>query len=146
VQFIASLCQAELLAPESYEFTSHEIRFAKRFQPFACVGTPAPLAYRDFLVGSDFTNVKQADLLAATADSFTSAKATVDRLLTKYKQLDPNNCPVTEEELRNLAKVCVGNSIYVMKLTRDVNGEGTASGMVKFDFDANPEFCIIKIV
>ena len=97
-------------------------------------------------MGSNFTTVEQADLLAATANAFTNAKATVDGLLAKYKLLDPNSCSVTESELRNLAKVCVGNSVYVMKLTRDITGGGRASSQVEFDFDANAEFCIIKIL
>jgi len=146
LQYLAALCQAELLLPETYEFTTHEIRFAKCFQPFACVATPAPLSYNDFLIGSDFSKVKQADLLAAATESFTSAKATVDGLLSRYKQLDSQFCLVAEEELKSLAKVCVGNSVYLMKLSRQVSDGGSASGKVEFDFDTNAEFCIIKLV
>lgn len=145
LQFLAALCQAELLLPESYEFTTHEIRFAKCFQPFACVGTPAPLSYHDFLSGSDFTQVKQADLLAATAESFTGAKATVDGLLAD-PQLHSTFCSTSQEELKRLAKVCVGNSVYLMKLSRQVSDGGSASGKVEFDFDTLAEFCIIKLV
>lgn len=146
LQFIPALCQAGLLSPKSFHFTTHEIRFAKRFQPFACVTTPAPLTYNDYLVGSDFTSVKQADLLTATAESFREAKATVDGLLTKYQQIDSYACPVSEKELKSLAKVCVGNSVYLMKLSQQVSDGGTASGKVEFDFETNDEFCIIKLV
>lgn len=60
--------------------------------------------------------------------------------------MDPNTCSVTEDELKSLAKVCVGNSVYLMKLTQQVGNGGTASGSVEFDFEANDEFCIIKLV
>jgi hypothetical protein len=144
-RFIAALSQAELLLPDSFEFTTNEIRFSKRFQPFACAATPKPLTYNDFLVGSDYTKVKQSDLLAATADSFTSAKVNVDMMLTKYAQLD--SWSITEEKMRALAKVCVGNSVYLMKLSRQVNDGGSAiDENVHFDFDTNVEFCIIKLV
>jgi hypothetical protein len=144
-RFIAALSQAELLLPDSFEFTTNEIRFSKRFQPFACAATPKPLTYNDFLVGSDYTKVKQSDLLAATADSFTSAKVNVDMMLTKYAQLD--SWSITEEKMRALAKVCVGNSVYLMKLSRQVNEGGSAiDENVHFDFETNVEFCIIKLV
>lgn len=110
------------------------------------MATPAPLGYKDYLIGSDFTKVKQSDLLAATAESFKEAKATVDGLLTKYKQIDSNACSVSEEELRSLARVSVGNSVYLMKLSQQVSNGGTASGKVEFDFGTNDEFCIIKLV
>ena len=105
--------------------------------------TPAPLPYNDFLVRSDFSTVKQADLLSATTKSFKAAKVTVDDMLAKYKAFD--SVSVKEEELKSLAKVCVGNSVYVMKLLQQVKGEGKASGKVVFDFETNSEFCIIKI-
>lgn len=104
------------------------------------------MTYNDFLVGSDHTTVTQADLLAATADSCNHAKATVDEMLAKYPQVDSAFCSVTEEEIRSLAKVCVGNSVYLMKLSRQVSDGGSASGKVEFDFETDNEFCIIKLV
>lgn len=134
-----------MLSPESFEFTSYEIRFAKRFQPFACVVTPAPLGYKDFLIGSDFSRVKQSDLLNATAESFTNAKATVDGLLGN-KQVDRKDMSTTEDELRSLAKVCVGNSVYLMKLIRQIDEGANATGTVEFDFSSHDEFCIVKLI
>lgn len=105
--------------------------------------TPAPLTYNDFLVGSDFSAVKQADLLSATTESFSVAKVTVVDMLAKYEAFDLT--AVKEEELKSLAKVCVGNSVYVMKLSQQVRGGENASGKVVFDFETNSEFCILRI-
>jgi len=109
------------------------------------VQTPAPLGYNDFLIGSDPTKVNQSDLLTATAESFTSSKTTVEGLLTN-QQINFKFTSISEEELRSLAKVCVGNSVYLMKLTREVSDGGSASGEVEFDFDTNAEFCIVKLI
>lgn len=104
---------------------------------------PAPLTYSDFLVGSDFSTVKQADLLSATTESFSAAKVTVVDMLAKCEAFDL--IAMKEEELKSLAKVCVGNAVYVVKLSQQVRGEEKASGKVVFDFETNSEFCIIKI-
>lgn len=105
--------------------------------------TPAPLTYNDFLVGSDFSGVNPADLLSATTESFSAAKVTVDDMLATHKAFD--SALVKEAELKSLAKVCIGNSVYATKLSQQVKGGGKASGKVVFDFETNPEFCMIKI-
>lgn len=104
---------------------------------------PAPLTYNDFLAGTDCSTVNQADLLSATAESFSAAKVTVVDMLAKYEALDL--ITVKEEELKSLAKVCVGNAVYVIKLLQQVRGEDKASGKVVFDFESNSEFCTIKL-
>jgi hypothetical protein len=101
------------------------------------------LTFNDFLVGSDFSRVKQADLLSATTESFSAAKGTVNDMVAKYKAFD--SVSVKEEELKSLAKVCVGNSVYVTKLSQQIKGGEKASGKVVFDFETNSEFCMIKI-
>ena len=58
---------------------------------------------------------------------------------------DTKFSPLGMDEVRALTKVCVGNSVFLMKLTQQVHGNGKAKGKVTFDFGANKQFCTIKI-
>jgi hypothetical protein len=59
--------------------------------------------------------------------------------------MDRKFSPLGEDEIRALTRVCVGNSVFLMKLLQKVRSDGTAQGKVTFDFAANAQFCIIKI-
>lgn len=144
-RFIAALRQANLLETETHEFTTHEIRFHQRYEALSLIPTPPALAYDDFRQGSDVSKVPQTDLLRSTAQCFKAGKATVDTLLEQLSRFDATSFSIREEDLRKLAKVCVGNSIFVMKLSQMVAGGQEAKGSVSFDFETDKEFCIIKI-
>lgn len=146
VRFIAALNQAEMVRPDDYEFTSHEQRFRKQFEPFQQIVQPPPLTYNDFQTGSDFENVTQADLLSSTADCFKKCKSMLDNISVHMSAMpDTKFSPLGMDEVRALTKVCVGNSVFLMKLTQQVHGNGKAKGKVTFDFGANKQFCTIKI-
>lgn len=144
-QFIASLNQAKMVKPESYEFTSHDQRFQKRFEPFGAIVQPPPLTYDDFRTGSDFRSVPQSDLLSSTSECFKKCKSMLDKISSHAGEIDSKFLPLPDEYIRGLTKVCVGNSVFLMKLTQQVRGDGTAKGKVSFDFAANTQFCTIKI-
>lgn len=135
-----------MVKPDTFEFTSHAQRFQKRFESFAMIVQPPPLTYDDFQTGSDFSNVTQNDLLASTSECFKKCKTMLDKISNHVGEIsDPRFAPLREETVRGLTKVCVGNSVFLMKLMQQVRADGTAKGKVSFDFDANVQFCTIKI-
>eukprot|EP00539_Tryblionella_compressa_P001162 CAMPEP_0178733116 /NCGR_PEP_ID=MMETSP0744-20121128/622_1 /TAXON_ID=913974 /ORGANISM="Nitzschia punctata, Strain CCMP561" /LENGTH=225 /DNA_ID=CAMNT_0020385275 /DNA_START=183 /DNA_END=860 /DNA_ORIENTATION=- len=144
VRFFAALKQAGLVQENEYEFTSNQRIFEKRYEPFAAIQQPPPLSYDDYLKGSDFSKVPQKDLLASTSECFNVSKSMIEKLLAQIPTTDPSYLPIQEDELRQLAKVCVGNSIYLQKL-KQIIGEGTTKASVSIDVNTNKQFCTIKI-
>jgi hypothetical protein len=145
VRFFAAVRQARITPEKRYEFTTNQRIFEKRFEVFLGIQQPPPLSYEDYMKGSDFSKVTQKDLLASTADSFRLSKSTIDRLLVQIPLIDPDYLPAKEEELRQLAKVCVGNSIYIQKLMQLIHGKEESNARVTIDTTTNCEFCTIKI-
>lgn len=146
VRFIASLTQAKLLHPVAYEFTSLEQRFQKQFEPFQLIASPPALSYEDFKAGSDFQYVAQADLLSSTSDCFKKSKSMLDNISTHIGSIERKYSPLDADEIRALTKVCVGNSVFLMRLVQQSCGNGTSSGKVTLDFSVHSQFCTIKIV
>ena len=87
----------------------------------------------------------QADLLSSTSECFKSCKTMLDNIASRVGAMDSKFSPLGQDEIRALTKVCVGNSVFLMKLLQKVRGDGTAQGKVTFDFAANSQFCTIKI-
>lgn len=149
LRFIAALRQSGVLKTQEFKFTSHERIFDKRFELFQAIRQPPPLSYADYLEGSDFSNVSQADLLKTTSELFQSCKATAEQLLRDLPTLNPLFTPIQQEEIRGLIKVCVGNSVYLLKLQQlvaaDATGDKSKSTKVEFDFQAHAHFSIIKL-
>jgi len=149
MQFRAALLQAGILKEKRYEFTSLERIFEKRFEVFQDVRQPPPLSYAHYLEGNDFSLVPASDLLQTVAEGFQYCRASIEQLLEdmKKQKMDPMYAPISEQELRALLKVCIGNAVYVQRLGQLVNsgGEALSSATVIFDFDAHDQFCILKI-
>jgi hypothetical protein len=135
-----------MVQKKTYEFTSEERIFEKRFEAFLAVQQPPPLQYNDYLQGSDFSKVPQNDLLVSTSECFNTSKAYVDKLIAQIPTMDIDFLPMQENELRRLAKVSIGNSIYVQKLRQKVDATtGKADGAVSFDVETHNQFCTMKI-
>lgn len=147
MQFIAALDQAGLIETPQYEFTSHTKRFQKRFEAFAVVTTPPPLTYDDFEQGYSYANVGQQELISSATECFKASKAVVDNLLSQLGDEDEDDCyaAIRRQEMMNIAKVCVGNSLFLHKLSRQVQTGGKAEWSISFDFDAHNAFCTIKL-
>ena len=58
---------------------------------------------------------------------------------------DKDYLTTQEDELKRLARVCVGNSVYVQKLRQLVRGEQAATGTAEIDLDTHSEYCTIKL-
>ena len=145
VQIIAALDQACLVKTPSYEFTSQRKRFSKRYEAFSTISTPPPLAYDDFEQGYSHADVRQQTLIASAMDCFKASKTVVDKLLSNVGDGDDCYLPILGAELRNLAKVCIGNSLFLHKLSRQVQSGDKVEGEVSFDFEAHRAFCIVKL-
>ena len=145
VQFIAALDQAGLVKTPSYEFTSQRKRFSKRYEAFSTISTPPPLAYDDFEQGYSHADVRQQTLIASAMDCFKASKTVVDKLLSNVGDGDDCYLPILGAELRNLAKVCIGNSLFLHKFSRQVQSGDKVEGEVSFDFEAHRAFCIVKL-
>ena len=169
-----------LLSPEKFKFTTHQIRFKKRFELFYQVKQPPPLTYNDYEKGTDFSCVSQNDLLSSSADSFRAGKAAVDRVLSQldddnsdncitgcndenskdFNSIDIDYCSIGKNEAISFAKVCVGNLVFLHKLSqvvdsrrlKEVGNKGkeaqissNTSCNISFDFKASKQYCTIKI-
>jgi hypothetical protein len=145
LRFIAALRQAEILKDKTFEFTTFQKIFEKRFEVYQNVRQPPPLSYEDYLRGSDFSRVSKADLLQSTLDLFQACKATVEKMLEALSLLDPLYAPITETEARALLKVCVGNIVYLHRLQQIVKSPRQDHVAVVFDFASHDEFCTIKL-
>jgi hypothetical protein len=147
VRFFAALKQSGLVKENSYEFTSNEEIYQKRFEPFIGIHQPPLLSYVDFLKGSDFSNISQDHLVTGSSDSFGAAKSLIDQTLTHMATLDTDFLPIQEDEMRQLSKVCVGNSIYLQRLKQlsTAAGNGEIKATVTLDTTTHKHFYIIKL-
>lgn len=139
--------QAGLVKDVKYEFTSKERIFEKRFEVFQIISQPPPLTYADYLEGSDFSTVNQNELLKSASDCFKASKTMVDKLESQLKSgsVDSDFVTASEADLRLLAKIAVGNTIYLAKLTQSVAQNGKSSGELSIDMEPSVQFCTIKI-
>ena len=146
VRFIAASAQAGVLRDKEFQFTTNEKLFEKKFEAFAVIPHPSPLFYDDYLQGSDFAKVPQDDLLTATTECFMHSKSFLDNLTVQATTIDEVYLPIPEIHLRDLTKVCIGNSIYIQKLRQVIASEEKKDVQVDFDLDTHNQFCIMKLM
>ncbi|KAG7364505.1 acetyltransferase [Nitzschia inconspicua] len=144
VRFFVSLNQAGLIKENSFDFTSNEIIYQKRFEPFIDIHQPPYLTYDDYLKGSDFTKLTQNNLVSASSDSFGVAKSLIDQALKHMSKLDPDFLPIQVEEVKQLSKVCVANSVYLQRLKQLTVG-GKTNAKLTLDMATHKHFCTIKL-
>lgn len=143
---MAAVNQAGLVKEDAYEFTSEERVFQKLFAAFQIIPQPPPLTYADYRQGADFSNVDQGELLKSTAECFKASKGLVDTLEAQMATIDPAFVSIRGTDLRQFAKVSIGNSVYVQKLSQLVGDESRKTeGEVSIDIDPTIQFCTIKI-
>lgn len=128
-----------------YEFTTEQRIFEKRFEAFSTIQQPPPLEFQDYVQGSDFSKVTQNDLISSTGECFAASKALVDKLQIQVSNVEPYYLPIQCEELNKLAKVCVGNSVYLQKLKQQVGSKEGRNIKIDMDVDTHEGFCTIKL-
>ena len=148
VRYIAALDQSDLLQRPVYEFTSLKKRFEKRFESLFVIETPPALTYDDFQQGYSFESVTPPEVISSASECFKAGKAVTDSLLSQVLDEKDHSLdlPISRSELMNLAKVCVGNSVYLHKLLQQVKGGGKATGKAVIGFDVHNTFATIKII
>lgn len=147
VRFFASTHQAGLIPERNYEFTSKEQIFQKRYEAFEMIQQPPLLRYADYVAGSDFSKVPPHDLLASTSECFQAARTYVDRLLAQSQSIPEHFRVLQNDEINRLAKVTIGNTVFVLKLQQKVENGFTVipKGNVEFDLETHNHFCTIRI-
>ena len=157
VRLIAALQQAQLFhnPPDTMSiFTTHKRMFEKRFDVFSDLPQPPSLSYDDYKRGSDFSAVNSKDLIASTKECFRAAKSCVDRLLEVILPHDTTVIPVITEQRKNedlyisirreeimaLAKVCVSNSLFLLKLETATTNNKSPSEKVALVFSSHKEY------
>lgn len=144
VRFFAALNQAGLVIESTYDFTSNEMMYQKRFEPFIGIHQPPLLTYDDFVKGSDFTKLTQDNLVSASSDSFGVSKSLIDQAMVHITKVDSDFLPVQVQEMKQLSKVCVGNSIYLQRL-KQLTAGGKTDAKVTVDTSTHKQFCTIKL-
>ena len=119
-----------------------------RFRPFESISQPPPLRYEDYLAGSDFSNVIPDDLHKATAECFQASKSYLDHLNAEVDSIAEEYRAISKDELKQLAKVTVGNSVYLLKLQQKLKGppaDKSVQANIEIDADSHKHFCTIKV-
>ena len=105
---------------------------------------PAALKYDDYNQGSDFSSVSLLDLINSSSECFKSAKVIVDTIVAQLGKIKESYHAIRKEELTKLAKVCVGNSLYLHKLLEHhQKGYKSSDLSVQFDFKSHNQYCSI---
>lgn len=160
VRLIAALRQAKMLKdpPASMTlFTTHRKRFERRFEVFGNLPQPPSLSFDDYETGSDFSAVNGRDLIASARDCFRMGKSVVDRLLDvilpcdtpaalsgiEQRKDDDLFVSIRREEIMALAKVCVSNSLFLLKLETALEGLKPAEEISSLTFDTHKAYCTV---
>ena len=146
VRYIAALRQAGLLTEPPLSitmFTSHQRRFEKRFESFTILPQPQPLSFEDYLRGSDFSAVRNDDLVQSAGDCFRSCKGVIEKLMQAViARNDDFYVSIRREEAIALTKVCVANSLFLHKLSI---APPSKVSEVSVEFNAHKEYCTLNL-
>ncbi|EJK68489.1 hypothetical protein THAOC_10321 [Thalassiosira oceanica] len=134
------------------------LRFKRRFWAFKQLPQPPCLTIDDFHAGTDFYSLSSKEVIESASDCFRSSKNIVDQLLevivppheTEASRMSINqrfdNDPfiaIHRDEILALAKVCVGNSLYLHKLASMVSSQTDLSNCnkVSVEHKVHRQFC-----
>lgn len=143
---VAVIYQSGILKKPSYEFTTSDMIFRKRFDSFHQFKQPPPLSYDDFKKGTDFSFVSSNDLIVSASDCFKSCRLVLDTI-TRSMNASPESrhCIISKEETLSVTKVCITNSLFLLKLSQHIKKGDLDTCKVSFDFETNINFCTIDI-
>mmetsp|Transcript_6728 Transcript_6728/g.12661 ORF Transcript_6728/g.12661 Transcript_6728/m.12661 type:complete len:594 (-) Transcript_6728:146-1927(-) len=155
VRFIVALYQSNVIQKPSYKFTTHELTFRKRFESFSQIRQPPVLSYDDFCQGTHSSTTDMNDifslrtLIASSSECFATSKSILEKLKTDFDQINVNHCYFvvagSREEIMNLIKVCFGNSLFLIKLSKAIENNDASSLKFVVDSKINPQFCTLKL-
>ena len=143
---IAIIYQANIISKPMYEFTTTEKIFEKRFECFHQFRQPPALTYNDFQKGTDFSSVSSNDLISSSSDCFKTCRNLLSDIMKKLETIDSNYCIISKEEVMSVTKVCIANSLFLLKVSSYIRkGESLESYKVSFDLETHGQFCSINI-
>ncbi len=142
---IAILYQAGTISKPKYDFTTPRRIFEKRFQCFRQFRQPPPLTFDDFQKGTDFSSVPAKDLIKSAIDTFKDCRKALDQIAQSIESEKSKYHLITKEETLSLTKVCIANSLFLLKMSQYIETGKMDSLKVSFDFDIHKQFCSIII-
>lgn len=144
VRFLAAARMSEVVPSVQCEFTSLDRIFTERFQALALVRQPPVMTFQQYSERADFSGVKVEDLLQTAGEWFQACRNSVEQLMSIIGNIDVSFAAIQESEMRDLQKVCIGNSVYIQKL-RQVSEAKPPKTSADYDFSAHDQFCILRL-
>jgi len=129
----------------NYEFDSEEVRFNRRFSPFACIATPPAIPYVQYKEITSFDRTcppTHLDLYNYAAKHFSQAKTMYEGLQTGEIPPAPG-MPADLPELDHLLKIAKTNFV-VMKLLLGGH-KADVKARPEYDFSCHKIYPIIKV-
>ena len=140
--------QNNIISKPNYEFTTTKKIFHTRFECLHQFNQPPPLTYDDFQKGTDFSSVSSNGLIASATDCFKTCRSVLDEMT---KKLDTNNTTfgvnygMSREEIKKVTKVCIANSLALLKLSQSITRGEIGLCKVEFDFTTHKKYCSINV-
>lgn len=141
--------QNNAISKPNYEFTTTKKIFHKRFECFHQFNQPPPLSYDDFQKGTDFSSVSSNDLIASATDCFKTCRSALDEMTKKLDNDDNRfaaNYGMNREEIKKVTKVCIANSLALLKLSQSITRGDIGSCKIEFDFTTHKQYCSINVI
>ena len=139
------LLQTGFINKPTYEFTTTRKIFEKRFECFQQFRQPPPLSYDDFEKGTDFSSVSWKDLITSSSDCFKNCRILLDKMKNRVESKSLDFLPISMDEIMCTTKVCIANSLLLLKVSQYIDKCETKVHKVSFDFDTHRQFCSISI-
>jgi hypothetical protein len=140
-----------MISTPNYVFTSNEINFQKRFESFDQIPQPPALKYNDFVQGSDYSSIDPKFLVSSTMDTFKECRVQFTNLKKMLEDgtIEMTYSCVTMDDIHNGIKVCVTNSLHLLKLSQynivEKNPIDLPKKAVTYQFDIDARYCCIHI-
>lgn len=143
---MAALYELKVLTKPVYKFTSQKLIFQQRFKSFAQISQPPLLTHDDFCQGINLSITSIESLISSSSDCFASSKTLLGKLNDITETIDNDYRCMCKSEATFLNKICIGNSLFLLKLSKGIKSENTAcSFKVNLEMKTNSQFCTIKI-
>jgi len=143
---MAILFQTGLISKPTYAFTTSEKIFQKRFECYQQFRQPPLLTYNDFENGTDFSAVSTFDLIASSSDCFKQCRIILDTILKSIERKKTlSSSLMTKDEAMSITKVCIANSLFLLKVSKYIDNGENESVEVSIDLKTHRQFCTITL-
>jgi hypothetical protein len=84
-------------------------------------------------------------LIYSSSECFATSKSVLEKLKCDYDEINVDYHCIGKEEILNLIKVCFGNSLFLVKLSKAIEKNDASSLKLVLDMKLNPQFCTLKL-